>query len=156
VFRALGYEQIEARVTLIQTQIGAGSGLTLQDLPLKSHTRVFFERVPLPTRLRGRIELDEADDYGALAESVEAWGMRWMQERRAFADRAEVALAWFTEEFEPVLALLREAGLHPSSGGGVESDAKAYMRLSAERYAVLRTHSWDDEAIERLRLRARR
>jgi hypothetical protein len=156
VFRALGFDQIEARVTLIQTLIGAGSGITLQDLPLKSHTRVFFERVPLPSRLRDRIELDEADDYGALAESVEAWGMRWMQELGRFAGRSEVALAWFTDEYEPVLTLLREAGLHPASGAQGESDTQAYMRLSRERYEVMRTHSWDDEVIERLRLRGRR
>lgn len=152
VFRALGFEVTEARVTLVQTLIGAGSGLTLQDLPLKSHTRLFFERVPLPTRLRDRIELEEAAEYGALAEAVEAWGMRWMQERREFADRADVALAWFTEEFEPCLSLLREAGLHQPG----ERDAKAYMRLSNERYQVMRTHTWDDEVIARLRLRSRR
>ena len=35
-----------------------------------------------------------------------------------------------------------------------ELDAQAYLRLSRERYRVLRTHRWDDDVIERLRLPA--
>ena len=153
VFRALGYDVVHARVTLVRTAVGAGSGITLSDLPLKGHARLFAERVPLPPRLVQRIALEEADDYALLAEGVEAWGMRWMQERARFADRHEVALAWFTEEYEPVLSLLREAGLHP---GPTEQDAVTYLRLARERYHVLRTHRWDDDVIERLSLRQTR
>jgi hypothetical protein len=153
VYRALGHDSIEARVTLVRTAVGAGSGITLSDLPLKGHARLFSERVPLPPALARRIVLDDPDDYAELGEGVEAWGMRWMQDRGAFATRPEVALAWFTEEFEPVLTLLREAGLHPGPG---EADARTYLRLARERYHVLRTHRWDDDVIERLRLRAGR
>lgn len=153
VMRALGLEVVEARVTLIHTTLGADQGLRMQDLPLKGHARLFRERVPLPPRIADRVVLDAPEDYALLAEGVEAWGMRWMQERREFADRAAVALAWFTEEYEPVLSLLREAGLHSPSRDG-ESDAQAYLRLSRERYHVLRTHRWDDDVIERLRLTA--
>lgn len=153
VMRALGRELIEARVTLVRTALGAGSDLRLQDLPLKGHERLFRERVPLPSALVGRVVLDDADDYALLAEGVEAWGMRWMQERGAFADRATVALTWFTEEYEPVLSMLREAGLHPGDG---QLDAQIYLRVAAQRYHMLRTHRWDDDVLERLRLLARR
>jgi len=151
VLRALGRELIEARVTLVRTAMGAGSDLRMQDLPLKGHERLFRERVPLPRALVPRVVLDDPDDYARLAEGVEAWGMRWMQERGAFSDRSTIALAWFTEEYEPVLTLMREAGLHPRDDGVL--DAQAYLRLARERYEVLRTHRWDDDVIERLTLR---
>ena len=57
--------------------------------------------------------------------------------------RAEVAEAWFREEYEPVVELLREADL---IGRGTETEA--YMRVSHLRYLVLRTHEWDD-AVDR-------
>jgi hypothetical protein len=153
VLRALGRELVSARVTLVRTALGAGADIRLSDLPLKGHERLFRERVPLPPALRDRVVLEEPDDWALLAEGVEAWGFRWMQGQGRLADRAEIALAWFTEEYEPVLSLLREAGLHPGGGG---HDAQVYLRLARERYHVLRTHRWDDDVLERLRLRARR
>ena len=41
--------------------------------------------------------------------------------------------------------MLREADLI-----GNRTETEAYMRVSAERYRLLRTHRWDDEVIERL------
>ena len=153
VFQALGHDVIEARVTLVRTTLTAEAGLLPSDLPLKGHARLFGERVPLPPAVAGRVVLSEPDDYALLAEGVEAWGFRWMQEHGRLAGRAEVALAWFSEEYEPVLSLLREAGLHP---GGGALDAQIYLTVARERYALLRTHRWDDDVIERLRLRFRR
>jgi len=153
VLRALGRELVSARVTLVRTAVGVQADLRLADLPLKGHERLFRERVPLPAALRDRVVLQEPDDWALLAEGVEAWGFRWMQEQGRLAGRAEIALAWFTEEYEPVLSLLREAGLHPGDG---RRDALVYLRLARERYHVLRTHRWDDDVLERLRLRARR
>ena len=149
VLRALGRELVSARVTLVRTAMGAAAGLRLADLPLKGHERLFRERVPLPQALRGRVVLAEPDDWALLAEGIEAWGFRWMQGQGRLADRAEVALAWFTEEYEPVLSLLREAGLHPGDGA---HDAEVYLRVARERYHVLRTHRWDDEVLSQLSL----
>ena len=64
-----------------------------------------------------------------------------------------MALAWFTEEYEPVLSLLREAGIHPGDGA---LDALVYLQVARERYHLLRTHRWDEDVIERLRPRRRR
>ena len=125
VLRALGRELVSARVTLVRTAMGAAAGLRLADLPLKGHERLFRERVPLPQALRGRVVLAEPDDWALLAEGVEAWGFRRLQDLGEMQDRRQVALAWFTEEFEPVLSLLREAGLHPGDGA---SDARVYLR----------------------------
>jgi hypothetical protein len=149
VLRALGREVVAARITLVRTAMDAGADLRLSDLPLKGHERLFRERVPLPPALRGRVVLTAPKDWALLAEGVEAWGFRRMQERQVLMDRAEVALAWFTDEFEPVLSLLREAGLHPGDG---TSDAQVYLRFAKDRYLVLRTHRWNDSVIEQLAL----
>ena len=41
--------------------------------------------------------------------------------------------------------MLREADLI-----GGQTDTEAYMRVSAERYRLLRTHRWDEDVIKRL------
>ena len=146
VARALGLDSIDAYVTEVLTELGATTDLRLEDLPLKGHERLFFERVPLPPEARRRIRLSDPDDYARLAEGVEAWGVRVMQTRHELLDRRQVAEAWFAEEYRPTVALLREAGLLTD-----EDETEGYLRLSGERYRLLRTHTWDDRAIERLR-----
>ena len=54
VARALGRTDIDAYVTEVVTRVGAEQTITLADLPVKSHERVFFERVPLPDNARAR------------------------------------------------------------------------------------------------------
>jgi hypothetical protein len=61
--------------------------------------------------------------------------------------RAEVAMAWFIEEYEPVIELLREADLIERRG----TETEAYMRVATLRYLVLRTHEWDDAIVEAVR-----
>jgi hypothetical protein len=142
----MGLEKIDATVTEIVTEIPADAGISPRDLPLKSHERLFFERVPLPAEMRSRISLANGFDYAGLAEGVEAWGLRAMQARREFMTRERVAEAWFREEYEPVTQMMREAGL---CGRGTETEA--YARVVSLRYLLLRTHAWNDEVIERLR-----
>jgi hypothetical protein len=151
VARHLGLEVIEAYVTEIQTTVTAERDVRLRDLAVKSHERLFFERVPLPPELRRRIRLTSASWWGNLAEAVEAWGFRAMQARGEFMTREEVALEWFREDFEPVVQALREAEL--VSGF---TDAEAYIRVSALRYLLLRTHAWDETVVDRLREELRR
>jgi hypothetical protein len=126
--------------------VGADSAVRLHDLALKSHERLFFERVPLPAGMRSRIRLPRGSEYADFAEAVEAWGFRAMQARGEFMGREEIAVAWFREEFEPIVAMLREAGI----GEGM-TDAELYSRVVALRYLILRTHRWDEEILERLR-----
>jgi hypothetical protein len=146
VARAMHQPTIEAHVTEILTEVGAGREMRPRDLPLKSHERLFFERVPLRAELRGRIHPSARSAYPKLAEGVEAWGMRAMQARNAFMTREEVAAAWFEEEYEPVVQMLRETGL---VGEGSETDA--YMAVVTLRYLLLRTHRWDEHVLEALR-----
>jgi hypothetical protein len=146
VARALGHRDINAYVTEILTQVGADQAITLRDLPLKGHERLFFERVPLATEARNGIQLSDEWRYAALAEAVEAWGFRVMQDRGELMTRAEVAETWFREEYEPVVALLREAELVRRG-----SETEAYMRVAHLRYLILRTHVWDDQVIEAVR-----
>jgi hypothetical protein len=147
VARALGLDTIDAYVTEVQTRVGAERSITLGDLPVKSHERLFFERVPLPSEARGRIRLSDPEEkYGELAEGVEAWGFRCMRDRGEMMNRKEVALAWFGDEYQPVVEMLQEADLI-----GGQTETEAYMRVSAERYRLLRTHEWNEEVIERLK-----
>ena len=145
VGRALGWTTINAHVIEVLTAVGAGRNLRLEDLPTKGHERVFAERVPLPPRMRARVELHRGEDFGTLAEMVEAWSFRYMQQRGRMLDRREAAESWFTEEFEPAVEVLRRTGLLTDG-----TDAEGYLRLSCERYQLLRSHSWDDETIDRL------
>jgi hypothetical protein len=147
VARALGHRDINAYVTEVLTQVGADRAIRLRDLPLKSHQRLFFERVPLPDEARQRIHLSDEWRYAALAEAVEAWGFRASQARKEELSRREVAESWFREEYEPVVEMLREAQLVPK---GV-SDTEAYMKVAHLRYLILRTHDWTDEVIDAVR-----
>ena len=146
VARAHGLKTIEAYVTEVITRIPPHGGLRIGDLALKGHERLFAERVPLPGDTRRRLQLSDEWRYAALAEGVEAWGFRCMQDRGELMTREQVADAWYRDDYLPVVELLREAGL---LGRGTE--AEAYMRVSTLRYLLLRTHAWDDEVVERLR-----
>ncbi len=147
VARALGHRDINAYVTEVLTQLGADREIRMRDLPLKSHERLFFERVPLPDEARERIHLSDEWRYAALAEAVEAWGFRASQARGEQLSRQEAAEAWFHEEYEHVVEMLREAQLVPK---GV-SDTEAYMKVAHLRYLILRTHDWTDEVIDAIR-----
>jgi hypothetical protein len=147
VARAFGHTDIAAYVTEVLTQVGAGREIRLGDLPLKSHQRLFFERVPLDEEQRGRIHLSDEWRYAALAEAIEAWGFRASQARGEPLSRHEVAQAWFRDEYEPVVDMLGEADLIPRG----TSDTEAYMKVAHLRYLLLRTHEWADHVIEAVR-----
>jgi hypothetical protein len=141
---------IDAHVVEVVTEIGLDPSVRVGDLPVKGHERLFYERVPLAREARDRIALTDPWQFGALAEAVEAWGFRDMQGSGRLLNRAQVAQRWFDEEYVPVVTMLAEAGLMPE--GGSETDA--YMRLSGERYRLMRTHEWNEETLERLRTSA--
>ncbi len=145
VARALKEGDINARVTEVRTKLGAGRELQMADLPLKRHERVFHERVPLPPNLRARIQLSDEWRYAQLATLVEAWGYRVCLDREQLLSRREVAVLWFNEEYEPVVNVLREAGL---GGGGTETER--YLRIAMLRFLLLQTHDWSDEIAEKL------
>jgi hypothetical protein len=145
VARALGDTHIEARVKEVRTEVGAGRELRLRDLPLKRHERVFRERVPLPAELRDRIRLSDEWRYAQLATHVEAWGLRASHARERLLSRAEIAEAWFHEEYEPVVEVLSEARI-----GGAGTETERYLRIAMLRYLLLQTHEWTDDVVERL------
>jgi hypothetical protein len=144
VSRALGREDIDAYVTEVLTVVDAKK-LTLSELPVKSHERVFFERVPLPDDARAEIVLTDPWEFAELADAIEAWGFRAIQERGEAINRRELAFQWLGAEYRPVVAMMREADLI-----GDETETEAYMRISAERYRLLRTHHWDEDILRRV------
>ena len=145
VARAQGDAEIDAHVTEVRTKVGAGRELRLGDLPLKRHERVFHERVPLARSARDRIQLADEWRYAQLATLVEAWGLRASHVAGRLLSREEIAAAWFRDEYEPVVAVLTDAGI-----GGAGSETERYLRIAMLRYLLLQTHDWTDEVIERL------
>ena len=150
VARAQGRRDIDAYVTEVLTEVDP-EGLDPTDLPLKSHERVFYERVPLPREARSRIQLSDPWDYAQLAESVEAWGFRTMHCIGQFLTREQVAEAWFREDYEPIVEALREADMVMPG----ETETEAYMRVVSDRYRLMRTHEWDEQVLERLQREGR-
>ncbi len=149
VAKSLGRDDIDAYVVEIQTRVRLGADLRVGDLPLKDHERLFRERVPLGRDERARISVSDPWAFGTLAEAVEAWGFRAMQDRGSYMDRREVAHVWFTSEYLPVVEMLSAGGLIERD----ETETDAYLRISAMRYKALRTHEWSDEVLEELRRR---
>lgn len=145
VASALGHADIDAYVTEVITRAEPDSSLTPTDLPLKSHERVFFERVPLPSDARLEIQLTNPWDFATLAEGVEAWGFRAMQEHGELLDRRVTAELWLEHEYRPIVAMLREAQLIEDC-----TETEAYMRIVTERYRLLRTHAWSEEVLSRV------
>jgi hypothetical protein len=145
VARALGDTVIEARVREVRTKLGAGQGLRMSDLPLKAHERMFHERVPLPPAARARIQLSDEWRYAQLASIVESWGFRASHARERLLSREEMAEAWFAEEYEPVVDVLRAEGF-----GGAGSETERYLRIAMLRFLLLGTHDWSDEVADRL------
>jgi hypothetical protein len=142
-----GDDVIEAHVSEILTRVGLDRTIRLSDLQLKRHERAFHDRVPLPPEARPQIRLSDPWEYGALAEGAEAWGFRVTQHDGGFLDRTTLARRWFQEDYLPALELLREAEL--LEGYATETDA--YLRLTGERYRLLQSQEWNQEAIERVR-----
>jgi hypothetical protein len=152
VAKSLGRTDIDAYVIEVKTRLQLGRDLRISELPLKDHERLFRERVPLDRERRAKITLSDPWDFGMLAEMIEAWGFRMMQERGHYADRPEVARRWFDEEYTPVAEMLAAGGFTERE----ETPAEAYMRVAGQRYLLLRTHEWSDEVLDRLRRTTKR
>jgi hypothetical protein len=147
---ATGQTTIDAYVTEVRTTLRATGIRGRGDLLFKSYERMFLSRVPLSAQAQAKITVSDPWSYAELGEAVEAWGFRCMQHEQRFLDRSEVAGRWYAEEYTPVVRMLREADL---LGSG--SDAEAYLRVTRERYRLIRTHDWSDDVIRRLREQSR-
>jgi hypothetical protein len=146
VAHALGLKTIDAYVTEVTTRLSPEGVRYRADLLMKDYRRIFLDRVPLSGEARSAISLDDPWEYAELAEAIEAWGFRLMQDEGRFLDRAEIAHRWHDDEFVPVVRMLRQAGLIET-----ETEAHAYMWVACERYKLMRTHRWDDDVIETIR-----
>jgi hypothetical protein len=151
VAHALGLKTIDAYVTEVVTRLSPSGIRYRGDLLVKDYRRIFLDRVPLTGEARKAITLTDAWNYAELAESVEAWGFRLMQDESHYLDRPTVAQRWYDEEFVPVVRMLRQAGMIET-----QTEAEAYMWVACERYRLIRTHRWDDEIITAVQQNKRR
>ncbi|MDQ3402460.1 MAG: chromosome partitioning protein ParB [Actinomycetota bacterium] len=150
VAHALNLTTIDAYVTEIITRTSAEGIRYRGDLIVKDFRRVFQDRVPLPVDALTAINLTHPWDYAELSEAVEAWGFRLMQDEQTFLDRPTIARRFYEEEFVPVVAMVRQAGMIHT-----QTEAEAYLWVSAERYRLIRTHRWDDDIMTAIRDRRR-
>jgi hypothetical protein len=146
VAHALGLDVIEAYVTDVRTRLSAAGIRYRGDLIVKDHRRLLLDRVPLSGEARAAILVADPLDYARLGEHIEAWGFRLMQDTGEFLDRAAIARRWYTEEYLPVVAMLKAADLLDG-----RTETETYLRVAGERYRLMRTHRWDDEVIAALR-----
>jgi hypothetical protein len=152
VARAMGDAVTDAYVTDVRTRMDLSSDTRVPDLPLKGHERLFRERVPLSADQQRELQLSDPWDYGVLAEAIEAWGFRAMQERHEYLDRREVGRLWFGDEYAPVVEMLIDGGFVERH----ETPADAYLRVAGARYRLLRTHEWSDDVLAQVRGDTRR
>ena len=110
-------------------------------MPESAHVLVVANRTAASPELLEALEqrASEGPVRFTLLVPATPHGLDWAGDMRSGGDEAEANMRAAVE-------LLREAGL---IGSG--TDAEAYMRVSALRYLLLRTHAWDDAVIERLR-----
>lgn len=151
VAHALGLKTIDAYVKEVITRLSPNGIRYRGDLLVKDYRRIFLDRVPLVGEARQSVSLTDPWDYAELAESVEAWGFRLMQDEGQYLDRATIGQRWYEEEFVPVVRMLRQAGMIET-----QTEAEAYMWVACERYRLIRTHRWDDEVITAVRDNTRR
>ena len=151
VAHALGLKTIDAYVTEVITRLSPNGVRYRGDLLVKDYRRIFLDRVPLVGEARRSVTLTDPWDYAELAESVEAWGFRLMQDEGLYLDRTTVSQRWYDEEFVPVVRMLRQAGMIET-----QTEAEAYMWVACERYRLIRTHRWDDDVISAVRDSKRR
>jgi hypothetical protein len=145
VAHALGLATIDAYVTEVRTRLSATGIRHRGDLILKKDRRLFLERVPLPREACDAISLTDPWEYTELGETVEAWGFRLMQHEGRLLNRADVARRWYAEEYLPVVRMIRDADLI-----GDRTETEAFLRISCDRYRLMRTHRWDDNVIATL------
>lgn len=150
VAHALGLEVIDAYVTQVITRVNSSGIRYRGDLIVKDYRRLFLDRVPLTGEARAAVVLSDPWCYAELGEHVEAWGFRLMQDTGTFLDRTEIARRWYAEEYQPVVAMLRQADMI-----GDRTETEAYMWVAAERYRLIRTHRWDPDVINAVRQQTR-
>ncbi len=117
VARSLGVKLIEARITAIETFLAPVGIDARADLERKFWRRLMLQRVPFTGEARAAVAVDDAADYGEIAEAVEAWAARTMQAEGAYMDRETMATRWYAEEFVPVVEMIEEAGVRGATSG---------------------------------------
>ena len=146
VARSMGEKVIEARITVIDTLLRPVDLGVRADLERKFWRRLMLERVPFTGEARAAVAVDRPEQYGEIAEAVEAWATRTMHAERTYMDPETMASRWYAEEFTPVVQMIEEAGVR----GDKERPAEAFLRVACERYRLIREHEWSTEVLEQV------
>lgn len=147
VCRALDVPVIDADVTRVVTLAEPTDVKRRADLTPKELRRAMLQRVPLRKSRRTNILLSDPDSYPFLAEMIEAWAARKMFADGKAMTRGEASVAWYEEEFLPVVEMIDRNNLRLKD----ETDADAYMRIAGDRYRAMLDHVWNDDVFQVLR-----
>lgn len=143
VARSLGVTLIEARITAIDTFLQPVGIAARSDLERKFWRRLMLQRVPFTGEARAAVAVDTPEQYGEIAEAVEAWATRTMHAEGTYMDPQTMADRWYAEEFRPVVDMIEEAGVR----GEKERPTEAFLRVACERYRLIREHEWSTEVM---------
>ena len=130
VAKSLGRTDIDAYVTEVETRVRLGerpAGLR----PAAQGPRAAVPRARPARRARcaARIALTDPWDFGTLAEAVEAWGFRAMQDRGSYMDRARGRPPVVHGRVPPGG---RDAATPASCCSRDETETDAYLRISGD------------------------
>lgn len=152
VARSMGEKVIEARITAIDTFLLPVGIAARSDLEGKFWRRLMLQRIPFSGEARAAVAVDTPEQYGEIAEAVEAWAARTMHAEGAYMDPETMARRWYAEEFQPVVAMIDEAGVR----GEKERPAEAFLRVAGERYRLIREHEWNAEVLAAVKGKGRK
>ena len=140
----MGDTDIEAHVSEVETKLGAGRELHAAR-PAAQAARARLPRArPAPT---ARARASSSPTSGA-TRSWPRWsspGASAPATRAASCCPRRDGACLVPEEYEPVVEVLREAGL-----GGAGTETERYLRIAMLRFLLLQTCDWSDEIVDRL------
>lgn len=112
VAREKGQIYIDANVIELDVIVPIDTDLSIDDIIMKREQSIFYEKTNLPSYLPGTvIEFSVPGGYEKLIEHIEVH--RWYkgEERHAPVSWKEAVISWFSEVYDPLIAIIREQNI---------------------------------------------
>ncbi|MCP5095755.1 MAG: universal stress protein [Chloroflexi bacterium] len=136
VAREMGFERIEAYVTLVETNIPLGPDITPDDLIIKERYAIFLEKTKLD-QIDPKIDLSMsvAGNYRVLERRI-GIHHHWMEETlEKPVSFSEAAADWYETIYKPVIQHIRQRGILRDFSKRTETDLYVWIEKHQERLA---------------------